>query len=55
MTGEIIPLGLVVLLEKFERWDTELYNEFRKDKYRKRKDYQIDYLKRFNKRNPIRF
>lgn len=55
MTGEIIPLGLVVLLDKFEQWDTELFKEFKKDKYRRRKDYQIDYLKRFNKRNPIRF
>lgn len=55
MTGDIYSINKISLLEKFELWDQELYLEYKKTKGKTNLDIQLEFVRRFNQRNPIRF
>ncbi len=55
MTGELESINTMSLLDKFELWDKELYQEFRKNKNRNSESVQRSYVRKFNERQPIRF
>lgn len=55
MTGELYAINTFSLLDKFEKWDKELYKEYRKTKGRNKLEVQLEFVRKFNQRNPIRF
>jgi hypothetical protein len=55
MTGELYAINTFSLLDKFELWDKELRKEYRKTKNRNKLEIQLQFVRKFNKRNPIRF
>ncbi|MBL4585727.1 MAG: hypothetical protein JKX84_01515 [Flavobacteriales bacterium] len=55
MTGDIYPISTLSLKAKFELWDVELYQVYRKRKDRRELNVQLEFVRKFNKRNSIRF
>ena len=55
MTGELYAIDTYTLLDKFEKWDKELYKEYRKTKDKNKLEIQLEFVRKFNERNPIRF
>lgn len=55
MTGEFISVNTFFLKTKFELWDKELFNEYRKRKDKNDLSTQLEFVRKFNERNPIRF
>jgi hypothetical protein len=55
LTGKIEPINTVSLKNNIQAYDQMLFNEYKKAKRKRSLKVQIEYLKKFNKRNPIRF
>lgn len=55
MSGSVFQLSTILLLNKFEKWDRQLYKEFRKSKTKRETETQIEFLRKFNQRHPIEF
>lgn len=54
-TGDITPISTFDLLDKFGYADPKLWKEYKKANRKRSLKVQIEYLKEFNERNPIRF
>ncbi|MCB9185922.1 MAG: hypothetical protein H6601_04170 [Flavobacteriales bacterium] len=55
MTGDMYTIHTYTLLEKFEKWDLELFKQFKRAKRKFKTETQLEFIRRFNERNPIRF
>lgn len=55
MTGEISTLRYYILHDKFSAWDRTLYAELHRSDSRNDPKLLIEFVRRFNERNPIRF
>jgi hypothetical protein len=55
MTGDLYSVNTFALLDKFKLWDKELYREYKRTKFRREAAIQLRFVRKFNKRNPIRF
>lgn len=55
MTGDITSISTLLLKDKFNKWDQELYQEYRKSKNKNSESVQLEFLRKFNERNPIKF
>ncbi|MBI1288112.1 MAG: hypothetical protein GC178_11120 [Flavobacteriales bacterium] len=55
MTGDIASISTLLLKDKFNKWDKELYQEYRKTKNKNSESVQLEFLRKFNERHPIKF
>jgi hypothetical protein len=53
--GRFYPISTAELFSKFALYDQDLWHQYKKAKRKRSLRVQIEYLKKFNERNPIRF